>query len=93
MKIYMAIHKRNIQLNDWGSMNVVVDNLENPKRLVVIDFQDATDHVCKRQHDVALYCLPPWQETFGCDELYNMAKRMEIWTPSIHLYSYLSYLC
>lgn len=77
----MAIHKRGVQHNDFQASNLVVDNIKDPQRLVVIDFEDATDHECQRKFDIALYRYPPSYEGFGCPELWKVTEFCDVWTP------------
>lgn len=77
----MGIHELGIQHNDFEARNIVVDNLKNPRRLVIIDFETATNHNCQRQYDIALYQYPPGRGEFNCEELYKTAKWIDIWTP------------
>lgn len=79
----MAIHKRGVQHNDFYPRNLVVDNIKDPQRIVVIDFEDATDHDCQRKYDIALHQHPPSYE-FGCPELYKVAEQCDVWTPCKH---------
>ncbi|KAJ3532863.1 hypothetical protein NM688_g7360 [Phlebia brevispora] len=87
IRILMAIHERGVRHNDFDPRNVVVDNIENPTRLVVIDFEHATDHECRRGLDLKLYTLPPPFYEFNCDELYDAAVDTAVWTPdSVYIF-------
>lgn len=59
----------------------MVDNIKDPKRLVVIDFEYSEDHKCQRQYQIALYDFPPDRGDFNCDEIYKAAEFTEVWTP------------
>ncbi|KAJ3559585.1 hypothetical protein NM688_g249 [Phlebia brevispora] len=87
IEILMAIHERGLQHNDFCGRNVVVDSLENPQRVVVIDFELATPHECRRKLDIALYQFPPDYDDFGCRELHQAATISRIWTPTaVHVF-------
>ena len=83
MAIALALHVRGVQHNDLYPRNIVVDNIESPQRVVIIDFGLSTPHECQRQLDLAIYLHPPNADEFGCDEIYHFAMYTEIWTPSI----------
>ena len=82
VEILLAIHERGIQHNDFCPRNIVVDNVQDPQRLSIIDFEFAKDHQCQRRYQVALYDLPPNMADFNCDEVYHAAELTEVWTPS-----------
>ncbi|KAJ3559575.1 hypothetical protein NM688_g254 [Phlebia brevispora] len=81
IEVLMAIHARGLQHNEFSPCNIVVDDVKDPKRLVVIDFEDATPHECKRTMDIAFFQLPPFSGDFGCRELYSAAQTTCVWTP------------
>lgn len=81
MEALMGIHELGIQHNDFTARNIVVDNLKSPQRLVIIDFETATDHNCQRGCEIGMYQYPPGRGEFNCEELYNTAKLTNIWTP------------
>ena len=80
-EILMAIHELGLKHNDLSLRNIVVDDLADPKRVTIIDFENATIHECKRDMHVFLYQVPPPPDEFGCEELYAIAKQLLIWTP------------
>ncbi|KAJ3556367.1 hypothetical protein NM688_g2067 [Phlebia brevispora] len=82
VRILMAIHKRGVQHNDFHPRNLIIDNFEKPTRLVVVDFEHATQHECRRELDLDLYTLPPFMCEFNCNELWDAADNTLVWTPS-----------
>lgn len=80
----MSLHKRGVKHNDFHPRNVIVDDLDNPTRLFVIDFELARDHECKQGCAIALYLYPPPEDEFNCEELYRMAQLLEVWTPRMY---------
>lgn len=77
----MSLHARDVRHNDFHPRNIIVDDLDEPTRIVVVDFERATDHICERGCDLALYWYPPPEHEFNCEELYRIAVALEIWTP------------
>lgn len=78
----MSIHKRGVYHDDFSARNVLVDNLKQPTRLVIIGFEYALDnHVCGRTMDIYLYQHPPNPVEFNCMELWKAAERTRVWTP------------
>lgn len=86
----MAIHDRGLQHNDFSLRNIAVDNAEEPKRLVILDFEDAKPHECHRQN-ITLYTFPPDVHEFGCDELSTAARALEVWTPCTYLHQHATF--
>lgn len=79
----MYIHKNGVEHGDFSPGNMVVDNDENPTRVVIIDFDRARLHHCERKLDIHLYQFPPSWDKFNCRELYAIALELDIWTPSM----------
>lgn len=77
------IHKCGVRHGDFSSGNMVVDDAENPTRVVIIDFDNAELHHCERKLDINIYQFAPPSIEFGCSELYAIALELEIWTPSM----------
>lgn len=81
IEILMAIHKRGLQHNDFRPRKIVVDDLENPQRIKVVDFQRCSPHVCGRKMEIAAYRFPPLWADFGCPELHLATIKSYVWTP------------
>ena len=81
VEILLAIHERGVQHNDVYARNVVVDDRANPTRMVLVDFDHATEHRCERPLEIELYYHPPPQCEFKCQESYAICDDLCIWTP------------
>ncbi|KAJ3534832.1 hypothetical protein NM688_g7072 [Phlebia brevispora] len=83
MQSLMCIHKCGVQHGDFDTSNIVVDDAKNPKRHMIIDFDNATYHQCQRSGEVFLYEIgPPAFADFKCSELWWVGQELDIWTPS-----------
>lgn len=79
----MRIHQRGIQHCDFESYNMVVDNADNPTRIIVVDFDQAELHECGRKLDIILYHFAPDRVKFNCRELYDVTIQLDVWTDSV----------
>ena len=48
---------------------------------LVIDFEDATEEECERKMDVVVNSIRPHPARFGCQELFELTKELELWKP------------
>ncbi|TFK77982.1 hypothetical protein K466DRAFT_668560 [Polyporus arcularius HHB13444] len=81
------IHKAGVVHNDFKERNLVVrmnKDLGVPT-VMVVDFGNASDHVCPIQGDMIRFYIPkPDRLVFKCQELYVVcAERAEVWRPAI----------
>lgn len=70
---------------------MVVDNPDNPTRIMVVDFDQARLHECGRRLNIVLYHFPPDRVEFNCRELYDVTIQLDIWTDGV-LYLHLTEL-
>lgn len=77
----LAVHKAGIKQGDFVMWNTVVDTSTNPPRVVLVDFDNATPHVCPRTTPIMLYAMRPSLQEFPCQELWDRCNQLEIWTP------------
>lgn len=80
MEAILRVHAASIQHNDLRESNILVsaNNLE----VRLIDFGEATEHQCRCRKQIVLYSYPPSESEVMCDEVYETAYVMDIWTPS-----------
>ncbi len=73
----MTLHKYGIEHNEFIEGNVVVDNVDKPTRITVIDFDASVPHECEfsmKFHAFAMqrgiqYCTELWHTAIGLDLL------------------------
>ena len=75
----MAIHDHGLEHGDFQFRDLLVDDLDNPQRVFIIDFEHAGPHACRRSPIVL--GRRARQETFGCSELWDAAYMFCMWTP------------
>ncbi|KAJ3543671.1 hypothetical protein NM688_g5833 [Phlebia brevispora] len=80
MQALMAIHKRGVIHRDFWPSNVIVDNLTNPTRVNVIDFDTSQiRHTCPFNMKLQLFALP---KAMPCLELYEVALDLKLITAA-----------
>ena len=78
----MGIHELDTQHNDFEARNTAVDNVKNPRWIVIVGFTIAKNCSCRRRCDLRLYQYSADRGEFLCEEPYNIATTALIWTPS-----------
>ncbi|TDL16553.1 hypothetical protein BD410DRAFT_901952 [Rickenella mellea] len=71
----MKLHSVGLQHNNISETNIVVKNGE-PR---LIDFSNATPHICGRKMEIVCGAPRPKVNAFACKELHNFASRQGIW--------------
>ena len=79
----MAIHKAGLRHNDFLIRNFLVDSLEKPTRIVVIDFEAASPHECRHPMEFPVFAKP-WK-SLTCREIRDIARGLELSTPGTFL--------
>lgn len=81
-KVYralMTIHKLGVVHRDFMIGNILVDNLEKPTRVNIIDFEFTEPHKCG--FGMKLYAFTMNTDFRGCKELRDVAKGLQLITP------------
>lgn len=81
MDILLRLHSLGLIHDDWGPHNILMDD---KGRIRVIDFGHALFHPdgpCPLSRNIILYELEPPESEIECQEIYNAALEMEIFTP------------
>ena len=82
----VRIHRLGVNHGEFKPQHVVVDSKGHPR---IIDFDHAGLHQCgAAKHTFVLYETEPLQTEVNCDEVYETAVEMDIWTPSEYASSY-----
>lgn len=81
MNAMIKIDVHGVQHNDFSARNVLASGPEEDARVSIIDFEDATSHVCERNLRIKMHTYPPNRVDFNCDELFNIAPDYYVWTP------------
>lgn len=68
---------KNVLVRDTGGSGNI-DDME----IRIVDFSDACEHTCGRVMPIHQWSYQPTRAMFKCDELYNVVRGLEIWTPS-----------
>lgn len=80
MDALLRIHRLGVIHGEFEPKHVVVDSTGRPR---IVDFDHAELHQCRVKHIFALYELEPPQCEVDCDEIYETATEMDIWTPGM----------
>ena len=76
-----SIHDAGVQHNDIKPDNILVSDAD---KIRIVDFDMATPHQCKGDLPVNLYAYEPFEDEFGCYELFEIVQEFGLWTPSKH---------
>lgn len=78
---FVKIHDAHVLHGDFELRHVL--SRPNDAQVYIVDFECASDgHVCKRdQASLRKYEWKPSKGIFGCDELFDAACDLRIWTP------------
>lgn len=77
----MVVHKAGVNVNTLTTQNIVFDNLIEPTRAFVINFDSSTLHDCQAGK-VVMNAVAPLSAKFGCIELYEACDTWgNIWAP------------
>ena len=90
MEALLRVHATGIQHNDLRQSNILISTDGSEVRL--IDFDEASEHQCRRRKQITLYTYPPPEIEVMCEEVSETAWVMTIWTPSTYPRD-LGYLC
>ncbi|KAA1470933.1 hypothetical protein DENSPDRAFT_818789 [Dentipellis sp. KUC8613] len=74
----LAIHDAGVATHDWAERNV----LDYHGCPMIIDFDEARPHECKRKMQVIEGEDPPRCADFGCSEIFRLVKNLGLWKSS-----------
>lgn len=81
MDILLRLHSLGLIHDDWGPHNILIDDDGHVR---VIDFGNALFHPdgpCRLRRNIILYEPEPSESEIQCQEIYDAALEMEIFTP------------
>ncbi|TFY66117.1 hypothetical protein EVG20_g4976 [Dentipellis fragilis] len=78
LKSALAIHDAGVATHDWAERNV----LDYHGYPMIIDFDEARPHECKRKMPVVEGELSPRCADFGCSEIFRLVKKLRLWKPN-----------
>lgn len=79
MDALVRIHRLGVIQGEFEPRHVVVDSKGHPR---IVDFGHAEIHQCRAANRTyKLFELEPPQCEVDCDEIYETATEMDIWTP------------
>ncbi|KII95566.1 hypothetical protein PLICRDRAFT_48513 [Plicaturopsis crispa FD-325 SS-3] len=77
MRRILFLHDIGLVHNDLTEDNILINE---EGRVFLIDLECAAPHVCKRADDVLVGSKQPRMHEFECDEIYETARMMRLWT-------------
>lgn len=75
----MTLHKLGVKHNDFMIGNVLVDSLEKPTRVNIIDFELAEPHECR--FGMKLHAFTMNTNFQNCKELRDAARGLQLVSP------------
>ena len=71
-----GLHACGVKLNALTEENFLID--DEKKQVWIINFVSATGHQCLHQ-PIGLHGVSPDMNKFGCPQLYQLMKKMDLW--------------
>ncbi|GBE89105.1 hypothetical protein SCP_1501080 [Sparassis crispa] len=78
IEAFTKIHAAGVQHGDISECNVVLYQNLQP---TIIDFDRAAKHQCLHPMPITLGVTEPYQDEFGCNELWRICHTCNVWTP------------
>lgn len=79
----MTLHKLGVAHNDFTIGNILVDSMENPTRVNVIDFELTKPHTCSFRMKFHAFTLTT--DFRRCRELQDIANGLKLVTPCAYI--------